>query len=188
MYLLFVLTSVRLVKTSTAFYYVARTSAPVDTLVAPSRDSLLYFNACSQIQETVSYQQRKFRMFGYSACLQCLASGALMGRKQCLERVSLSGVGCTSRLSTITITIRRTNQIFLRELTQITAGWFFFPISASDNMSWMLLPFGKGLALPKPFGGREKKTFSTWKSLPCCFVLFQSSVKWRLERLANCLI
>lgn len=43
-------------------------------------------------------------------------------------------------------------------------------------MSWMSLPFGKGLALPKPFGGRETKIFSTEKKAFCAvfFFLFQS--------------
>lgn len=49
-----------------------------------------------------------------------------------------------------------------------------FPISTSDNMIWMLLPFGKGLALPKLFGGREKKNlFYLEKAF--CAVFFCSS-------------
>lgn len=57
-------------------------------------------------------------------------------------------------------------------------------------MIWMLLPFGKGLALPKLFGGREKKNLFYLEKAFCAvfFVPVLSKTTRRLVHLANCLI
>lgn len=139
--------------------------------------------ACSQTQETVSYQQRRFCMFRFPACLLCPANGAIIGRKMFGKKKGVVLESVAWAMSHFSLKIRRTYQDFHCQLTQIAWAYLFPLLVWGTTWVWCCCPWQRfSSAITIWWTGGEKRTNINNQIIRCYF-WFQFGLN-----IANCLI